>query len=305
VKKHDALALQVGQLVHIVDAVNVVDGTFLVNRYVFRYPIDYDILYVGPKEWRLIDQQTDILNRIKSLEEEQFRDSDAVVNLVQSQSDAELVPYSMTIYSTNICDSFILGHPDDNGKLGRGAIIDEFEATPPVWAATNATVSRSSDQAIVGTYSMKVIPSATAVTLLDTTAHGDLSAYLTDDGFGNMTGVVGLWIYLGAVADVTAIVLRIGSSSGDYAEITGKVVGQAALTFTVVGWNYVIFRLSTGAITGTPDWASVDYMRLVATFSAGLATVYMDYLTCGDGDKIALNGLGSREMQTVVYDVTY
>jgi hypothetical protein len=127
VKKHSSLNLQVGQLVPIVDSVNSVDDIFLINRYVFRYPLDYDLLYVGPKEWRLIDQQGDILNRIKKLEEEQFRDQDAVINLIQAQSDCTAVPVSITRIIQCINDSFILGHPDSNGVLGRGIILDDFE----------------------------------------------------------------------------------------------------------------------------------------------------------------------------------
>lgn len=190
-----------------------------------------------------------------------------------------------------ICDSFILGHTGSNSVLGRGAILDEFETTPPSWTASNATVARSSAQAIVGTYSMLVTPSAASVTLTTTTSFGDMSSYLT-----NTTGVVGFWVYVTTTADITAMTLRIGSNSSNYSEISGKVFSQSGLTLLVAGWNYVIFKLSDGAITGSPNWASVAYERLVITCSGSLNPFYLDYNTVGDGSNIALNGLGYRVM---------
>lgn len=189
-----------------------------------------------------------------------------------------------------ICDSLILGHAV-NGRLGRGEQLDEMEVTPPTWGATGASVARSSAQARVGTYSMSVTPSEVAVVLTDTTSYGDMSAYLADS-----SGVIGIWVYVSATTDITAMTLRIGSSASDYSEISGKVYSQSGITFLVAGWNYVIFKLSTGAITGTPAWNALDYSRLSITVAAGLPVFYLDYYTCGDGDEIASNGLEERIM---------
>ncbi len=206
---------------------------------------------------------------------------------------------SATTQDILICDSFILGHPGDNSVLGRGTNIETFETTPPSWTPTNASVARSAVQARTGTYSMLVTPSAASVTLLTTQSFGDLSAYLTDT-----TGVVGIWVYVSTTSDITAMTLRIGSSSSDYVEVSGRVFSQSGFTLLVAGWNYVIFRLSTGAVTGTPNWTAVDYERLVITCSGSLTPFYLDYNTVGDGDTIANNGLGYRTMDLTVTTVT-
>jgi hypothetical protein len=152
------------------------------------------------------------------------------------------------------------------------------------------TVARSAAQAIVGSYSMLVTPAGASATLINTTSRGDLSAYLT-----NTTGVVGIWIYVSSTTNITAITLRIGSSAGNYCQVSGVICGVGTLAFPATGWNYVIFRLSTGTITGSPDWTAVDYTRLAFTFDTSPGSpFYLDYHTCGDGDIIGLNGLGER-----------
>ena len=295
-----SVTVLVGRNVHVVDSVNVVDDYFPIYKHSINYPTSYDVVSVGDKAFDLASYLEYRAQSVKRLEDEQLRDTDVVTNLVQSSVTLSAYPSKITVTSTKLNDTFVLSHPDDNGKLGRGAILDEMEAASPNWSPTNAAVARSNTQYKVGSYSMSVTPSATTVTLEDTTNHGDLSAYLAD-----ATGVTAIWIYLTATTDVTAIVLRIGSTSGNYVEITGQCFAQSDLVFPATGWNYVVFRHSLGAKTGTPNWASVAYKRLVLTMNAGLPVVYLDYMTCGTGDLIGLNGLGDRRTTWLVSTYNY
>lgn len=293
--------LQIGQTVNI-------DAPFYgINNTVYEIIEMECTMSIGTWQTKLtlanseINTSAEIIREILQQIKELTTRGDTNETTVQQEILIETVNFSESAISQDvlICDSFILTSTEDNSKLGRGVILDSFETTPPSWTPTNAVVARSSTQAIVGTYSMLVTPSAASVTLLTTQSFGDLSSYLT-----NTTGVVGVWVYVATTSDITAMTLRIGSSATDYVEVSGRVFSQAGLTLLIAGWNYVIFRLSTGAVTGSPDWTAVDYERLVITCSGSLTPFYLDYNTVGDGDTIALNGLGYRPMNLTETSIT-
>lgn len=207
------------------------------------------------------------------------------------------------------CDSFILGHAQ-NGKLGYGQILDNFESSVVAnWTGTDFTESESTDQSRVGSKSMKLEYSGTGVkTTSSTQSFGDLS---TETGVVSGTpskGGLGCWVYLVTASDISAFTIDLGSGGSDYATLTMTLYGSTTGNVQRIGWNYFVGKMEEGAITGTPDWTAVDYCNLNLTVASG-TYIYVDYLTISQSDaadpnRIGLNGLGSRYMTTGDVEVT-
>ena len=84
VKNNSSYGLAPGQTIRVVDSMSVptVDDYFVINKIRIRWPTDYDEIDVGDKYWRLADFQSNILEKIKRLEEAELANSDIVANLV-------------------------------------------------------------------------------------------------------------------------------------------------------------------------------------------------------------------------------
>jgi hypothetical protein len=80
-------------------------------------------------------------------------------------------------------------------------------------------------------------------------------------------GLLGFWFKASNLANITSFVVRIGSSASDYAAIT--------VTPTTTDWVFVEGILEDAAITGTPDWTSVDYLAVVVA-ETGSANLRVD-----------------------------
>lgn len=199
-------------------------------------------------------------------------------------------------YIVYVCDSFIMGHTDANGIIGRGTILEEFEGGVGSWSGTDCSLSSDSVTYRAGVKSMKLVSSASPFLALTTQSFGNLSAYTTVNSGAPPTGTLGIWAYCTLGTELTSVTLRIGSSSSDYTEVAG-VKPYSGVFSLIAGWNYFVFRLKNGATAGTPDWTAVDYTRL-RLVSTSTPTIYMDYFTIAKGDIIALNGMGRRTEST-------
>jgi hypothetical protein len=90
VKNTSTMALKVGEMIAVVDNVSVpaVSATLLINKLRIRWPADYDEIDVGDKYWRLAEFQTDVMEKLKRLEEDELSNSDIVNNLVNIDNTA-------------------------------------------------------------------------------------------------------------------------------------------------------------------------------------------------------------------------
>ena len=158
---------------------------------------------------------------------------------------------------------------------------------------------------IVGSKSMHINPTTTSPSIVTTQAFGDVSAYTGAAAGAPAEGMVGFWLCIDQVTDVTGATLRIGSDASNYVEVAGKVCGESGFTIPGSGWNYILFRLTEGAVTGNPNWTALAYERISFTVDSSLPGFFIDYNTIGDGTLIAANGLGERFMQKTVYSVIY
>lgn len=242
----------------------------------------------------------DILKQIKS----ELSD----IRLARANLDAPVVDikdfYSEINFETvisgterDVSDSFILGHPGDNGKLGYGKVLYNWDDTTN-WSSTEFTLSSSDTQTIVDFDSLQFI-SATAQTgyITGTNSYGDLSDYTGVNNGTPTQGTCGLWIYLSATDDVDYVKLRLGSSSSDYTECTATFKAGHVTT----GWNYLTFDLDSADVTtGTPDWTATDYTRIEIKVDNSSVTNYLAYLTISQSNNIGLNGLGYRYVQKTI-----
>jgi len=171
------------------------------------------------------------------------------------------------------------------------------------WSSSDFALTHSSDQARVGTKSIKCVYSGTGIkTLSSTQSFGDLS---TETGAASGTptkGGLGCWVYLETASDISAFTTDLGSGGSDYGTVTMTLYGSTTGNVQRVGWNYFVGKMEEASITGTPDWTAVDYCNLNFTVASG-TTIYVDYLTisqsnAADPNRIGLNGLGSRYMTT-------
>jgi len=91
------------------------------------------------------------------------------------------------------------------------------------------------------------------------------SATPTSLSYSDFTGVasgtptegdVMCWVKTGDYSNITSVKIRVGSDSSNYAEVT------MPLTDTT-DWQYISSKLINATITGTPNWAAVDYVAVV------------------------------------------
>jgi len=135
--------------------------------------------------------------------------------------------------------------------------------------ATDATIYKKGSGSVkfdIGTSSYLEETLTTAV---------DLTEFLTKSSWR-------LFVYLPSGSAVTNIELRFGSDSSNYYYVSATT--QYDGTDFVNGWNKLNFRWSESiSSTGTPDYDSVDYLRLTFTASSAQTGLRIDDLRIIEG----------------------
>jgi|GEM_PF-6976343 len=301
--------LAAGQTVNVVDSINNIDDDFNILEYTYRYPASYDKIKVGDREVRFDEMQFDILDRLKRQEEINADDQDIayVVKELGEHMTIKTVQLKKTLQLVN--DSFMLG-TDKHDIIGTSSLVDTFDSTSANWSSGDFTLSDEAAIYKVGPGSMKVeMDGNTLGNVVSTTFRGDYSSH-TGVASGSPTkGVCGLWFYKPTGTTITALTLRIGSSSSDYTEIPyslfGVHVGYSMITWQDDVFNYLIFDLDSGlAVTvGTPDWTDVDYVQLATTLTS-TTDFYIDHMSISSNTKSA-NLLGDRRTSHLIETLTY
>ena len=100
----------------------------------------------------------------------------------------------------------------------------------------------------------------------------DISGFTGASGANATRGRLEMMVYVGDATDLsrlTTIGVKIGSTSGNYSQYNYT----SASTKMVVGWNRVVFDMSTAdASAGTTDWTAVDYFAIIITHSGSSST---------------------------------
>lgn len=300
---------RVGQKVRIIDNRQNQDRTLTINKITKSFPHKHDQLQCGNKEYALAEYNRFTLDRIKRLEEEQSKNDDILIQIVDLTRDFRpRRRYFQVLSKAKIFDSFIIGH-SVNGLLGMGTILDNFETGAAANWTSGASVS-DADNAVtvrVASGSLAVTFSATGSRTLETSqSFGDISSYTGAASGTPVQGTCGVWWNSPNATAISAITLQLGSSASDYIECVGReyrtVDGYSnwgSLVFGLnTGWNYYLFDLDSPSSTvGTPLWTACDYARFEWTV-ASTHTGYLDYFTVSSSNYIGLNGLGDRSLTT-------
>ena len=162
------------------------------------------------------------------------------------------------------------------------------------WGTTGLSTDTTHKQVGTGSVNLAWTTSGSNYILWNSTSFGDLSAWTgVSSGTPNM-GCVGLWIYQVSAGDITTVILRIGSTSSNYMEVTGTPCSVGVTLGVNTGWMYYVFPLASGSKTGTPVWTTTAYAQLELGGTVASSNASFDYLTIGKSNTLGLNGLGDR-----------
>ena len=247
------------------------------------------------------DVLRELKSQIKVVEMSQVNLDDPVTRIIKLPTKIKLTATN-ALFHRNLCDSFILGHPTDNGRLGWGELLDDFETNVVAnWTSTDGVVSVSADPTFfwVGVQCMKFTPNASGESIINSVqAFGSVQ---TQTGIASGTpvqGTNGLWIYLTNSTDLNDLTLEIGNDSSNYYRYVGTTKTIAGTFYA--GRNYVVFDLD-GAHSeiGTVDWTNIDYVNIKINTN-NTNPVYFDYFDINQSNSIGLNGLGFRYLDVVI-----
>ena len=239
-----------------------------------------------------------------------------------SRIDPDLIQY---VYSTNIKvkpkvtlisgsyqkinDTFIIDHPYNCIMYDptESKAIDDMEDSAD-WSTQGAvtiTIANEATILLVGSASMKCTWSDTSGNAIvqSITSYGDLSAITGAASGTPAQGKMGIWIYCTSTSIISALALRIGSSSIAYKEYNASWFQESAFTL-YEGWNLALFDLDNpDATAGTADWTAVDFIQLRFTVAAA-GSIYFDYFTGSKNNNISMCGMGDRRTRQAAFTKT-
>ena len=108
----DALNVQVGRKITVIDPVNNLTEDLIVNVHDLLWPQPYDSADMGDKTWRLAEWGAQVEQKIQKLQSDAASQQDLLQKLVNVGVNAQMKRVSMTVKSRGIGTTWITGHPD-------------------------------------------------------------------------------------------------------------------------------------------------------------------------------------------------
>jgi hypothetical protein len=197
------------------------------------------------------------------------------------------------VYDTD--EAFVIDDMDTHGNWSD-------QGTPTL----NISADSTSGHYWVGDNGTKVAwtdTSGTAV-IQSTQSYGDFSEATGETSGTPSQGTIGLWVYIDDASAQTDFVLKIGSSASDYAVYSAGF--YADLTEFEDETRFLLqFNLDDpDSVTGTPDWTSVDWVRVEWSLSAAGFVVF-DYFTVSKSNDISLCGTDERKTTIEVFEESF
>lgn len=182
--------------------------------------------------------------------------------------------------------------------------LEDGEAVADWTAAADAAISTEGTIKEFGTNSMKfALTFATGQgTGTKTTSIGNVSA-ITGVNSGTPTkGYACIDLYSDSLTNLNAtdaLIYRIGSGAGDYVEF--KLQKTSLVVSTWYRWN---MDLTTGTVTGTPDWTAMDYQKLFVNCT-GNVNVYFDdmFLSKTVYSRSSVPTITKNSLVSVIYEI--
>lgn len=238
----------------------------------------------------------EILQQIKSLASRGEENQTATDEFVFRDNPT----FAETLYMDTryICDSFVLGHPE-NGIIGRASKVVSYFDDWTDWS-TGASLVLSDESAPTYSWnghSVKAVWTgypANNMAITQGTALGDMSAVVGTASGVPVKGTLGLWIYRTPGTTIEQVQALIGTDILNLIRIDGAIYQGLPERD---GWNYWLFSLPSGAQTGTVDWTNISYSAFQFKTISANGTLYFSYSAASESNVIGLNGLGTRYMQ--------
>jgi len=313
-----AQEFKVGQSVKVIDSINAptIDQYFTIIAINDPWPGAIIELEVGDKQFDLEEYLSNVIERVKRLEESVIGSTDTYTEIVQQTILTEIEPDTTSVVLKLLNDSFALGSTI-NGLIydaDETANLEDFEDKTD-WSDSGLTFTLTDDSTAghfwVGTQGVKAAWSESSGT-------GEIHAAISSADMENIVGVasgtpsqgtIGLWIYCTSGAAISELKIRIGSSASDYKEYIAETYAQrnswTALFSLQDEMNYLVFDLNDPDDTaGTIDWTAIDYAQIRFTVAAASNCTF-DYLTASKSNDIGLNGLGDRTTTWSTTDYTW
>lgn len=156
--------IQPGQTVLVIDTVNNINTTLLINDTNMNYPYYYDEVTVGDKVLRTQTWGEGTDQRIARLEQEMAQNQDLLLHVFDFTIEKTFVPRYLKLQKKSIGSSFILGHPT-NGILGTSELGDQ--STP----LANAKIVQGNNTYDEYLYDTVFIDSANTTATINTTTN--------------------------------------------------------------------------------------------------------------------------------------
>lgn len=281
------------------------NGNYIIYKIEESYPEQNTKIYITSNLVKENTFQEDVVTRLKRLEENAVASNDIITNLIKTGDTFETNKNQVQITTEFMCDSLFENPDGDNGKLQYGKALElAFNTTDYTSSEFSLSENTDTNYILVGSKSLKIESSSEQTGYITTTkTFGDLSEYLGETSGAPSKGTFAMWIK-NIDATLDNIKLRIGSSSSDYIEITGKAIHTStnwgSETFELLSdKTYVVFRTLDGTIEGTPDWTSVDYLRL--EFENLDNDLHVSFFSVSKSNKIGLNTFGSRTINVTAF----
>ena len=156
-----------------------------------------------------------------------------------------------------------------NATINRNAELDSMDyatdgAIQAEWIesgdGSNPTTDLADYQEGTGSGLFSFVFSGGTATFSATPTSANLQAYTGVANGLPTKGVLGLWYKCTDYTKVTSIKARIGSSSGNYAEVTVVPISNS--------WTFAGLEMKNASVTGTPDWTATDYLAIVIAETA-------------------------------------
>jgi hypothetical protein len=155
-------------------------------------------------------------------------------------------------------------------------IVNQIESLTDngTWSAggTGSNISVNNTNFAQGTGSVQ-FDATTGVAYIE---NSDMTAVDLSDVVNQASMFV--WVYVPTGANLTNVILRWGSSSGDYYHKTVTTTQQG--TAFVNGWNLCQFDWSSATTVGTPDDTAINYARVSLTLTANATACKVNGLDC-------------------------
>jgi len=291
---------KLGDMIPVTDSnIGFTERNFIINDIERTWPGAGAKLSLGDSAYRLGQIENDLQSRISKLENQLSGDYNLLADYATFDHSIKFIRDTLVVSQNLVCDSFILGHPEDNGKIGYGIKLDDFTTNFLVnWTGSGFNLSEEAVIVLVGAKSGQLdYVAAGTHSITSTQTFGDVSTYTGTNSGTPSKGTAGVWIN-NDTSTITEVKLKLGSGASDYAYYTATIYGADLGADWQDDWTYLLFDLDDpDAVEGTPDWTACDYAVIEITLSSVAGTIYIDYFTISQSNLIALNGLGSRSMQ--------